>query len=182
MIDRVAQGHLSRKQGFYGECVVQAIAAAAQLKISREILEPDGVDFLITQERADRLPRSKRIELSVKTHANIELRKSDGSLRVTLKKKDYHALNGVIGVDLDIARYLVIVNVPAHFSEYCTFSEAQILLSERVYWLDLMDRVSLPDDQATVTLSVPPGNLLTPEALVGLTCGDREEAARWMSA
>ncbi|MGE3413449.1 MAG: DUF4365 domain-containing protein [Dehalococcoidia bacterium] len=171
---------MNRRQGFYGECVVQAIAAAAHLKISREVLEPDGVDFEIIHERSDRLPRRKRIELQVKTHSDVT-RQSDGTLRIRLRRNAYHALNGRYGIELDVPRYLVLVNVPRHFSGYCAFTEGQIHLTERVYWCDLMGEPSLPDDQDSVTVSVSEGNLLTPEALVGLTCGDREEAARWMS-
>lgn len=180
MVDLVAQGHANRKQGFYGECVVQAIAAAANLAVSQELLEPDEIDFEIIQKSSNRRPRRKRIELQVKTRTNIR-RSSEGSLQVSLKRNAYHALNGRVGFELDIPRFLVVVPVPVHFSGYCSFEEDHVRLSHLVYWRDLMGLPDLPSNQDSVTVSVPGGNLLTPKALVGLTCGDGEEAELWMS-
>jgi hypothetical protein len=165
LIDPVEQGHANRKQGYYGECVVRAIAAAAHLKVTKEELEPDGVDFEVKQDQPGRYPRFKRIELSVKTHSNLS-----------------RTLNGKVGEELDIPRFLVVVDSPKHFSEYCCLEDNKVSFSNLAYWHDLMGEPDLPANQGTVTVSVPEGNLLTPETMVALTCGDREEAARWMSA
>lgn len=181
MVTSPEQGHYSRRQGHYGEALFRLITAAAHLKISKEELEPEGIDFQVTHELSTRLPRCKRAEFQVKTHPDIS-RRQDGSLQVKLKRNSYHALNGSVGVELDIPRYLVVVNIPRHHGEYCTFSQTGISLSERVYWHSLMGEADLPEGQTSVTLSVASDNLLTPETLVSLTCGDSEEAAEWMSA
>ncbi len=181
MIDPVEQGHANRKQGYYGECVVRAIAAAAHLKVTKEELEPDGVDFEVKQDQPGRYPRFKRIELSVKTHSNLS-RTRRGTLQVSMRREAYEALNGKVGEELDIPRFLVVVDSPKHFSEYCCLEDNKVSFSNLAYWHDLMGEPDLPANQGTVTVSVPEGNLLTPETMVALTCGDREEAARWMSA
>jgi hypothetical protein len=180
-MDKVAQGHASRRRGFFGECVVQTIAAAAHLTISREILEPQGIDFQISHESHDRKPRHKRIEIQVKTRSTLH-RGPGRTLQVSLDRSAYHAINGRPGFELDIPRYLVLVSVPPHFSQYCTFTSDRILLANLAYWHNLMGEPDLRDGQGSVTVSVPEANLLTPEALVALTCGDTGEAAQWMSA
>jgi hypothetical protein len=181
LVDPIARGYANRQQGFYGECVFQAIAAAANLKISRQSLDPDCIDFEIIQERSDRLPRCKRIEIQVKTKSNFP-RSTTGTLPLSLRRKSYHALNGRVGQELDIPRYLVLITVPHHFSSYCNLSPTHVKLANLAYWHNLMCQPNLPFGQESVTVSVPERNLLTPEALVALTCGDREEAAQWMSA
>ncbi len=181
MADPINLGHANRAQGFYGECVFQAITAAARLKIARQILEPDGIDFEVVQERIDRRPRCKRIEVQVKTRSRIT-RTQDGSLPVNLRRQGYHALNGRVGHELDIPRFLVVVSVPVHFSDYCGVTDSHIEFANLAYWHDLMTQPDLPDGQESVTVSVPGSNVLTPETLVALTCGDGEEATLWMSA
>src|SRR5688572_12427324 len=93
IMDKVAQGHANRRRGFFGECVVQTIAAAAHLTVSRESLEPQGIDFQISHESSERVPRRKRIEVQVKTRSNLR-RRSDRAFRVTLDRSTYHAING----------------------------------------------------------------------------------------
>lgn len=181
MLDSVELGHATRVQGLYGECVVQTIAAAARLEVSRQILEPKGIDFEVIQDKQDRKPRRKRIEVQVKTHSRITIG-ADGSLKVRLRRKAYQALNGTVGCELDIPRFLIVVTTPTSFVDYCRVTDKHIEFSNRAYWHDLMGQPDLPAGQDSITLSVSSGNVLTPEALVHLTCGDRGEAARWMSA
>jgi hypothetical protein len=178
---RAAQGHASRKQGFYGECVFQTIAAAANLIISRQLLEPDGIDFEVLQEKVGRRPRYKRIEVQVKTRSNVR-RAADGDLLVSLRRKAYEALNGQVGEELDLPRFLVVVTVPKHFSDYCLLTGDQMNFANTAYFCNLMGEPDLPGAQDSVTVTVPAGNLLTPRALVELTCGDGREAELWMSA
>jgi hypothetical protein len=180
MLDRVALGHAVKRQGFYAESVVQAIAASAGLSVSREVQEPEDIDFMLKHRRQIGRPRYGRIEIQVKSDSNPTL--IEGELRYPLTRKAYHALNGTVGDELDMPRYLVLVTVPGHFSEYCSLNGGWIAFSRLAYWHTLMGCPDLPEGQKSVTVSVPERNLLTPEALVALTCGDWEEAASWMSA
>lgn len=177
--DAAARGRANRRQGFYAECVIQAIAAAAGLAICREQLEAKDVDFQFIYDRVIGKPRYRRAEVQVKSTSSP--RAVNGSFQLRLEAKAYHALNGTVGDQLDMSRYLILVAVPDHFSSYCNVDDEHIALSHLAYWEDLMGRPDLPRGQDTVTVSVPQCNLLTPMALVGLTCGDRAEAARWMS-
>lgn len=177
---RRQRGHASRRQGFYAECVVQAVAAAAGLRVSKEQPEPEGVDLLITMVRKTGYPKRQRIELQVKSTADPTV--IDNCIRLSLPAESYRELNGVVGVDFDLPRFLVVVDVPRHFSDYCHFGESAVELSHHAYWADLMGRPRLPTGQGSTTVSVPRSNLLTSAALVELVCGSGEEAERWLSA
>ncbi|MFG1644899.1 DUF4365 domain-containing protein [Amycolatopsis sp. NPDC049252] len=160
---------------------MQAIAAAAGLRVTKEELEPEGIDLQIIQDRKGLQPRTQRIEVQVKARTGVRV--VDENFRVDLRAKQFHALNGVFQVDYDVRRYLVLVTVPDHFSEYYRCGdEDHLRFHNRAYWADLMGMPDLPSSQASTTVSVPKCNLLTSEALVELVCGDHEEAVRWMSA
>lgn len=177
---RQALGHAVRRQGFYAECVVQAVAAAGGLRVSKETPEPEGVDLVITLVRKDGVPKRQRIEVQVKSTSIPRI--VNDSISYPLEAKDYRELNGNVGHEFDVPRYLIVVTLPRHFSQYCTFGSNAVEFSHLAYWANLMGAADLPASQGSVTVSVPRSNLLTSSALVELACGNREEAMRWMSA
>lgn len=176
------QGHANRRQGFYGECVVQAIAASAGLRVSKEQPEPEGIDLAITHVRPSGIPKRQRIEVQVKSRSKPKLIGDD--FHIPLTAKAYRELNGRLGVDFDVPRFLILVVVPGHFNEYCVpWDHDHLRFRNHAYWLDLMGQADLPEGQASTTVSVPRCNVLTPKDLVALVCGgNHEEASTWMSA
>ncbi|WP_112241804.1 DUF4365 domain-containing protein [Kribbella monticola] len=173
--DNVTRGHNSRLQGNYGEAYVRAMAASIGLRVSKEEPEPEGVDLLVSKVATDRHRSRTRAEFQVKTTAAAGYH--DGVIRYSLRRPDYLALTGTVGVELDIRRYLILVVVPTDMASWAVPGEDCLALNRQAYWADLMGPPVIDDDQQSLTVSVPCTNLLTPTTLLALVSRNYEEVA-----
>ncbi len=163
-------------QGWYGECFIQALAAAAGLQCSR--LSPDctGVDFDISG------PREVRgdfpcIKVQVKSWSTAS--DSDRSWRYNrLTEKRFNALAG----PRRVPRFLFLVIVPPDITRFAQVDENVLRLSHAAYWVSLEDRpkIAEPACNRKVPVLVPRENLLTTDKLVAL-CEDADLADRRVS-
>ncbi|MEV0795288.1 DUF4365 domain-containing protein [Kribbella sp. NPDC050459] len=170
--DKSLDGHHSRLQGNYGEAYVRVMAASVGLRVSKEEPEPEGIDLLIARVQPDQRRSRVRAEFQVKTTRTPVWH--DGVIRYSLRRNDYLALTGVLGVHLDIPRYLVLVIVPADMSAWAVPGAECLSLHRQAFWVDLMGPSIIEDNQQSLTVSVPSTNLLTPDMLLALV-SDRTE-------
>jgi hypothetical protein len=173
--DNIARGHRSRLQGNYGEAYVRAIAASIGLRVSKEEPEPEGVDLLVSKVSADQYRSRSRAEFQVKTTTTATYQ--EGVIRYQMRRRDYLALTGTVGVELDIRRYLILVVVPPDMALWAVAGEDCLSLNRQAFWTDLMGPPVIGDDQQSLTVSVPCTNLLTPTTLLALVSRHYEEVA-----
>jgi len=162
-------------QGWYGECFIQALAAAAGLQCTS--LKPDcnGVDLDISG------PREVRgdfpcIKIQVKSWSVP--RESGGFWRFNgLTEKRFNALAG----PRRVPRFLFIVIVPPDVTRFAQADTNGLLLSHAAYWVSLRDRpkITRAACDRRVQVPVPRQNLLTASRLVDL-CEDPDlSGASW---
>ncbi|WP_327045546.1 DUF4365 domain-containing protein [Microbispora sp. NBC_01189] len=151
-------------QGWYGECFVQVLAAAAGLQASPLTPDCTGVDFYLC------LPREidgdfPRIEVQVKTWSKPDRRNGYYHYR-GLTEKRFNALAG----RRRIPRYLFLVVVPHDTGAFAEVDEHALRLSHAAYWVSLEDeqRITTPQCKRKVEVRVPESNLLTADALLKL--------------
>ncbi|RBQ20607.1 DUF4365 domain-containing protein [Spongiactinospora rosea] len=159
-------------QGWYGECFVQVLAAAAGLQASALTPDCTGVDFDISapvEIRGD----FPAMRVQVKTWARPKGDKDDWIYpRLTQKR-----FNALAGGERRIPRFLFLVIVPDDVSEYAKGDQEGLLLSHAAYWLSLADRdqIESPRCNSTVTVRVPKKNILTVKSLRELLDPDLAE-------
>jgi hypothetical protein len=164
-------------QGWYGECFVQALAAAAGLQCSRLTPDCTGADFIIGGSREIRgdfpCVRVQVKSWSVPTE-------SDGYWRYSgLTEKRFNAL---AGSDRRIPCFLFLVVVPPDTAKYAFADDTALRLSHAAYWVSLKDRHQIADPSCNrrVPILVPQQNLLTADKLVDL-CEDADLPDRRVS-
>ncbi|WP_176993673.1 DUF4365 domain-containing protein [Nonomuraea jiangxiensis] len=152
-------------QGWYGECFIQVLAAAAGLQASPLTPDCTGVDFDISApvEVGGDFPAMR---VQVKTWAKPK-GDNDDWIYPRLTEKRFNAL---AGGERRIPRFLFLVIVPDDAAKYARGNKNGLVLSHAAYWLSLADRVRVENPQCngTITVRVPKRNLLTVKSLRGL--------------
>jgi hypothetical protein len=155
------------RQGWYGECFVQALAAAAGLTVAKENPDLTGIDFHIkgTQEVRDDFPR---MEVQVKSWSTPSRQGTLWHYR-GLTEKQFNHLAG----RRTVPAFLFLVVVPSDGAGYATADENFLRLSHAAYWVSLehMPKIPQPSSERKVLVAVPRQNLLTVESLIAL-CQD----------
>ncbi|WP_169951109.1 DUF4365 domain-containing protein, partial [Microbispora sp. H11081] len=138
-------------QGWYGECFVQVLAAAAGLQANPLTPDCTGVDFYLC------LPREidgdfPRMEVQVKTWSMQKKRNGHRHHR-GLTEKRFNALAG----RRRIPRYLFLVVVPDDTGAFAEVDEHALRLSHAAYWLSLENeqRFTTPECKRKVEVRVP---------------------------
>ncbi|HEX5542357.1 MAG TPA: DUF4365 domain-containing protein [Micromonospora sp.] len=185
-------------QGLHGEGFVFAMASAAGLLASRPTIDVDGIDWLIAHPGPLGQLRSPKIEIQVKTWVLPRARlvkptarkrpsasmaaaspvvRSDGAWSYRMAVPHF---NQLAGPGFAIRRYLVLVIVPESPGQYALCGFEDMRLGHAAYWVSLADESPMsvgPGEPKTLTVSVPRGNLLTPQTLLALVRGDKEDRA-----
>ncbi|MCG5216108.1 DUF4365 domain-containing protein [Streptosporangium soli] len=151
-------------QGWYGECFVQVLAAAAGLQATPLMPDCTGVDFYLC------LPREvdgdfPRMEVQVKTWSTPKIK--DGYWQYGgLSEKRFNALAG----ERRMPRYLFVVIVPPNVEQFAQADKDALQLSHAAYWVSLADRQRIdgPDCKKRVQVRVPESGLLTVKSLLDL--------------
>jgi hypothetical protein len=161
---------MQQHQGLHGEGFIFAMASSAGLLVSRPTLDVDGVDWLISHRGPLGSVRSPKIEVQVKTWSA-----PTGSDQAWTYRLSVGHFNAIAGSGFIIPRYLLLVTVPTDSNEYAVCDVAHMRLGHAAYWLSLADRALLPtgdNDAKSTVVSVPRGNLLTPQTLMALVAGN----------
>jgi hypothetical protein len=163
-------------QGWFGECFVQALAAAAGLQCSPLTPDCTGVDFDLSSPREidGDFPC---VKVQVKSWSVPK--ESGESWRYTgLTQKRFNALAGV----RRIPRFLFLVVVPPDVNMYAWADQDVLRLSHAAYWISLQDQeqFAAPVCERKIPLLIPKRNLLTAQSLKAL-CEDVVLADRGVS-
>jgi hypothetical protein len=160
-------------QGYFGEGLVAAIAAAAGLDVAFPRLA-HVIDFSVYRPGPNGTSGSRQIDLQVKSWSRGQV-SPDGYFHYPL---EVSAFNHLAGNDHDVRHYLVLCIVPADPQEYAYVRHDSLILSKAAYWLSLRDMK--PDDSrdhdSTKTVLVPRSHLLTPMTMRALVDNREGEA------
>lgn len=159
-----ALGH-NVHQGYFGEGLVAAIAAAAGLDVQFPRLG-HNIDLSVFKPGPNGTSGSRQVTFQVKTWSTGQLN-ADGTFHYPL---EVPAFNYLAGSGHDVRHYLVLCIVPALATGYSSADAARLQLNHAAYWMSLKHEV--PDDSlnesSTKTVLVPATNLLTADTIMHL--------------
>ena len=143
------------QQECFGDAFLLAIAGVAGCAVSLRRPDDDSIDWTLSC----RLSRRPKIDIQMKTWTGYD--GSSDPIRYPLKRKNYDDL---ILTDVLAPRILILVTIPEDIGEWIALSTEQLVLRRCGYWVSL---AGLPqtDNETSVTVSVPPTNVLTVAAL-----------------
>lgn len=136
---------------------VYAVAAFAGYTVSVEDFDRDGIDLRV--HAGGRL--SPAVGLQLKATERLGDAHRDGNYRYNdLPAGNYERLIR----PSQVPRYLVLLALPPDESDWLTVSVDRLLMGRCAYWVSLSGAPE-KHNRATVTVSIPPGNLFDPDAL-----------------
>jgi hypothetical protein len=145
-------GWLNRQQGFFGEQLVATLAAAGGLSVSSPQLD---LGFDVNLESPD----GEIARLQIK-NTRQPLARTEESLRYELEVEAYNRLRRAYV----FPTFLVVVEVPEHRHKWATCTDDTFALRRRTHFTSLRDEPESAN-KATVTVSLPLANMVTPEVL-----------------
>ena len=160
-------------QGYFAECLVASIAAAAGLDVHWPRLG-HGADFGVFHRGPNGTSGSRQITLQVKSWSNGR-RSADGCFHYPLEGK---AFNYLAGNGHDVRHYLVLCVVPSQAGDYADARAERLRLKHAAYWLSLrdMEPAERLEPASSRTVLVPAKHLLTTETIRALVDGREQEA------
>lgn len=161
----------ARRKEEFSLAYIHAVASVAGFALENVRVDHDSVDCWISSRGKHGRIRSPIIALQIKCTGQDVVR--EAHLAFPLPIKNYDDLRCE---DTHLTRYLVVVKVPAQEAEWLTHSEEQLVLRHCGYWVSLKGAAST-ENQETVTIQVPRGQLLNPEGLRRLMDRVGEEVA-----
>ncbi len=146
------EGWLNRQQGFFGEKTLGALAAAGGLSCSKPELD---LGFDLNLEAAD----GDIARIQIKT-TRSRVRIKDQSLRYALELDAYDRLRR----KLTVPSFLILMEVRPRIEDWVSCTDRGFTLRRRARYVSLQGLPASPN-QATVTVSLPLANMVTPEIL-----------------
>jgi Domain of unknown function (DUF4365) len=145
-------GWLNRQQGFFGEKTIGALAAAGGLSCSKPELD---LGYDLNLEAAD----GEVARLQIKT-TRIPLPIQDNCLRYPLEVEAYDRLRRV----LTVPSFLILMEVRPRRQEWVACMEWGFILRRQARYVSLQG-LPTSNNVATVTVSLPLVNMVTPDVL-----------------
>lgn len=143
--------------GLFGQTWVEGICASAGVEPSVPRIEQSGSDLTLTDPRSGEV-----VKVQIKTTSS-PTRVASGDYRFSLDVATYRRLRATT-----TPSYLVLVVLHKPHPGWVDYEHDRSLVHGASY-VTAIDEVAEPrDGQQTVTVSLPLGNLLTPERLLGL--------------
>lgn len=156
----------NQHQGFFGECYVQALAAAAGLTASKPYPDATGEDFTLAQKGDSPGLRLAKIDVQVKSSRRNSIEYREGAWKYRMPTRQF---NDLAGLGFMCPRYLILVIVPDDPAEYAEGEQGRLILRHSAYWLSLRHRSEVDErQQGSVGVDVPRRNLLTADSLLEL--------------
>ena len=141
---------------------VRAVAATAQIAVSKPETDDDSVDLLFQQRGGGGKVRSPRLEAQLKcTEIAIV---HDDHIAYPIKIKNYEDLRSK---DLLVPRILIVVTVPDNLNDWLNHSEGELAVRKCGYWVSLRGREET-NNLANVTVHLPRINQFTVAGLHGI--------------
>jgi hypothetical protein len=149
---------ISQLKEQFSFAAVHAIATAARVTLFEQKVDDDSIDVGFSSKAKGK----PRLEAQLKC-TERELLRADG-LHYPLSRKNYDDLRVE---DILVPRILIVVTVPPALPEWLTVSTARIVLNATAHYLNLVGSPET-DNESSVTIVLPPENVLTPQALRAL--------------
>lgn len=134
---------------------LRCLAAFCGLKISREEVDIDSVDVLLSRAGG----YSPQLDIQLKCSA--VLHKRDVEFPFTLSAKNYNDLRR----STLVPRMLVVLEVPSDDAMWLSEADDHLILRHRAYWYNLLGMPEKPD-QKTITIRIPSIQILTSATLI----------------
>lgn len=147
----------NERKRLFGVVYLRAIAATAGYGADPPESDYDSIDLVISS----RLGKRPRLEFQVKCAGGATPEGDDFGFE--LSKKNYDDLRA----DTVIPRLLFILIIPENLEDWLRQTERRMNLRRCGYWASLQGLGESPNTNS-VTVRVPRGNLLTPQALQSL--------------
>lgn len=145
------------RQGYFGECFVQALTSAAGLIAGEYKRDFFGVDYVIGWPDERSGVRYPKIEVQVKSWHTP--RGDPEYWHYRMKARHY---NGLAGGPDQVSRFLFLVIVPVDAGDYAHAEPQALLLRHCAYWASFAGQARIDEQvQQTTTVRVPKQNLLT---------------------
>lgn len=135
-----------------------AVAARAGYVTSTPDPDRDGVDLRIQAGGAMR----PALELQLKATINLG-QPHEGYFHFPLKRRNYDLLR----LPTQTPRLLVVLDLPRDEQRWMTVTADELILRRSAYWLNLKG-CEESDNQSSVTVRIPTGNLFTVESVRAL--------------
>lgn len=147
-----------KRKEHFNVAYIGAIAAQVGINNARTDVDDDSVDVYLVGKNYPGKVRNPQIQLQLKcTSQNLV---SGSVIKFQLKRKNYDDLRGK---NVLCPRYLAVLLVPNHESEWIEHSDEGMLLRHSCYWVSIRE---LPDvSTASVVVDVPLAQRLTPDEL-----------------
>ena len=151
--------------GLFGQTWVEGMCASAGIEPSVPRIEQTGTDLTLTDPRSGEV-----VKVQIKTTSS-PTRVASGDYRFNLDMATFRRLRAT-----STPSYLLLVVLHAPHPGSVDFSHEQSLVHGATYAASIDDIPEPAEEQQTVTVSLPLGNLLTPEGLLELFPGQGGEA------
>lgn len=151
-------GWLNRQQGYFGEKVVQTLAAAAGMSCAIPDIDV-GTDLKIED------PDGEEARIQVKT-TRVELPVIDGDVRFKLDIPTYDWLRKTTTVP----RFLVVMEVRPFRRDWIARMEFGFIVRRRAWYVSLRGDPAT-ENEDSVTVRLPFGNMVTTATLTRMTQG-----------
>lgn len=145
----------------FGEAYVKAVAAAAGCWVQCFGRDYDGVDGQLTRYGEAGTFPDNPLRFQLKTTHTATM--TENGVTYALPVKNYNKLR----IRRGPSAILILVVVPEMPVEWLLQDEAQLILTRAGYWLSLEGADATPN-RASITVSIPKGQLFSVEALDGL--------------
>lgn len=152
--------HLSAQKEQFSLAYAHAIATVAGLTISAMFVDDDSVDLTLVKRAGPHRFRSPRLDLQLKCTARAIVK--DNHVSFPLKRKNYDDLRSD---DFMVPRILVVMQVPSNAKDWLTHSELCTTLHKGAWWASLRGAPSLPDKQASKSVSISRDQVFSPAVL-----------------
>jgi hypothetical protein len=145
----------------YGHGFLHAVAAAAGYGYEPTRPDMDSIDAAIYSVGPDDTKRRPRVELQLKCTTQFPTVDLATDIRFRLSAKNYRDLRVP---ELLVPRILVVLLMPTQPDEWIESSAEQSCLQRRAMWCSLRGFPE-SDNSATVTILLPGGQQMTPDAV-----------------
>jgi hypothetical protein len=133
------------RQGAFGEAYVHLIVKAAGFVLARYDQDSGHkIDWTVSGAGADNTTRDPRLDIQVKSSANLPLASGDCSYDIDRSLYDWARKPQHL---LDVPRIIVLVRVPETVDQWTAQSDDQLVTRHCAYWVNLRGEPELPADQ-----------------------------------
>lgn len=141
---------------------LRAVAAAANLKTSKEEIDDDSIDITLGRTGGGGMLRSPKCDVQLKATSQDVV--SGDHIHFPLPRKNYDDLRST---NVCTPRILVVLLLPTDSSEWLAQDHEALCMRRCAYWYSLRGLTATPNE-TNVTVRIPRSQMFTKDALVGI--------------